>query len=1543
MMMRFFMGWPQGNWQDLWNEESEISTPTDVGQYTVVFYYAGSQNYASLWTGTQFTILPPTMTVGVGSLTMQEGSTFSGVVGNFTSLGYGFTPAIDWGDGTSSAGSYTSSGNGLYVVSGSHTYSEEGSYTVLLSVTDSLGGSGSATASASVSDPAILATGGFTVNAIEGMDSGVQTIATFTDPGGPEATGDYSANIDWGDGSTSVGVIIATGTSFAVQGTHRYLEESSLDQPYTITVQITHDDSAGVNVHNTADVAQAMFIWTGAGPDNLASDPENWLPDLVPETDDTIIFNETSSRPAIIDAAFPSSIAGVEIFAGYNSQITLAENFTVTGAFYQDLSQINGTGDLTLAGSSIVSFATISTTGSATIAGGATCEVTNQFEDSSPINGTSSVESGTLFMCGSFTNSGQIDVTSGVLRIDSPGTSNGSFQVSAGGTLNFDTTDVQGPNIVLGANSSIAGDGTVTFSYAGDWTTGATVVNGSYAVGTTIVQGPVSFNANASSSNTLLGASGTLKLWADFTSTSLFLWEGGTLGVASAGAAGVLTIPAGAVLSVNAPVTWDKLSGIRNQGTMTICQGALITVPEGFGSVYLDNQGFLDILSDQVFSNPDNYLNINNTGTIEKEQDPDSGLGQGTTVFPNVYLVNSGRIIVQDGALVFQGEGRFQASTSPLLVSLRQGTSVAFSGSFDMRTSTEFLGDGSVQVLAGAFNIYASVSTPNFALLGGQVNGGTPSTIADLTVQNRFLWQGGDLSANVSIPDAGTVFISRTTTDPLQLKGIINNQGKAAWSGPVRIQLPDYNFQLAGGVTQPAVFSNPPNPVFDNQTIVDAWNNLLDAVYKAGQSQTFDGAFAQFLTDEQNANNDYNQNVASGNNGNSLANRYVAAYTQANQTYQAALQAAAQNDPTRSTTAYGDAVTGAEGTFDNAVIQAANQFVQAEIAAYQTYAGAGQAAYQQTLTNALATFNQQVAAAYVVASPSVTVAQIRDMIQQGDDITPILSNLPAESRASLFEQYWMLVGETLPYSSELVTGSAPPLNGATGNSTSIVNQLNGWFSNVSNALNNVNPVSVWDGVQSVVNTTTRFVSQAGQMLTDDPQGLLNAVVNGISNTGIVVFNSFSFGMFDSVNQQAQQIVQNSGFYRSIQVASVFAREVGITYLTMGASQLATQVGTRVIGSIATNLGVSTAAQTAILCTLSTAERLMAPLRAYEQLTTLTGNMGQIQAAIEGGDYEGAAALLGRTLPTLPAAVNSLRDTARLAQAVGSFDAQTVTDYLQACFAAGTPILGEHGEKSVEDFKVGNLVWARNESDPQARPVLRKIEETFRTEADIWHVHLGGRVIRTTSEHPFWVKGAGWVEAQQLEPGDMLLGLDGRETAVEEVFDTGARETVYNFRVADDHTYFVGSREWGFSVWAHNACIQPVRRPDMPVDQSFRNNRGDVIPVYGLAQNNTGQPNDPHAARIMEEVGRLVETAPAGSYIVLNRSWWTATGRIGTFTLLRPDITFVAELPNDNVRVSAYEIPSGDQTDDELRGRLRQGFSTIAGDIRVSEGELQVIR
>ncbi len=58
-------------------------------------------------------------------------------------------------------------------------------------------------------------------------------------------------------------------------------------------------------------------------------------------------------------------------------------------------------------------------------------------------------------------------------------------------------------------------------------------------------------------------------------------------------------------------------------------------------------------------------------------------------------------------------------------------------------------------------------------------------------------------------------------------------------------------------------------------------------------------------------------------------------------------------------------------------------------------------------------------------------------------------------------------------------------------------------------------------------------------------------------------------------------------------------------------------------------------------------------------------------------------------------------------------------------------------------------------------------------------------------------------------GDRIRLRDGNWLAIEDLLDTGEYETVYNFRAADFHMYFVGGEEWGFSVWAHNASYADV--------------------------------------------------------------------------------------------------------------------------------------
>jgi RHS repeat-associated protein len=146
-------------------------------------------------------------------------------------------------------------------------------------------------------------------------------------------------------------------------------------------------------------------------------------------------------------------------------------------------------------------------------------------------------------------------------------------------------------------------------------------------------------------------------------------------------------------------------------------------------------------------------------------------------------------------------------------------------------------------------------------------------------------------------------------------------------------------------------------------------------------------------------------------------------------------------------------------------------------------------------------------------------------------------------------------------------------------------------------------------------------------------------------------------------------------------------------------------------------------------------------------------------------------------------------------------------FFRTCFAAGTPILTPEGSKPIEEIRPGHWVLSAPEDGPEAAPEPRLVEETYQTSALVLRLEVGGRIIRTTAEHPFWVRGRGWVQAQSLEPGHELRSHDGSWVAVGRT-SPGELVPVYNLRISVYHTYFVGHDEWGFSVWAHNAnCLR----------------------------------------------------------------------------------------------------------------------------------------
>ena len=155
--------------------------------------------------------------------------------------------------------------------------------------------------------------------------------------------------------------------------------------------------------------------------------------------------------------------------------------------------------------------------------------------------------------------------------------------------------------------------------------------------------------------------------------------------------------------------------------------------------------------------------------------------------------------------------------------------------------------------------------------------------------------------------------------------------------------------------------------------------------------------------------------------------------------------------------------------------------------------------------------------------------------------------------------------------------------------------------------------------------------------------------------------------------------------------------------------------------------------------------------------------------------------------------------------------------LTGCLAAGTRMRTPTGLRSIEEIARGELVFARNELDPNGIVEAKVVEEVFERFAEIVEINAEGAVIRTTGEHLYYRRdpvaaynnddeSGKWSKVSDLRPGQFLFTDNFGWKEIKDVRGTGKWERVYNLRVADHHTYFIGDATWGFGIWAYNAYL-----------------------------------------------------------------------------------------------------------------------------------------
>jgi hypothetical protein len=216
------------------------ATSTDVSGTTSEF--SAPAEYTIIASGLTFTA-----TVGV---------TFQGTVAGFSSddlvaTTADFSATINFGDGTASSAGTVLKAPGGYVVVGTHMFTQANpAEPVTVTIIDTLGHS-QATANSLATVVSPLSSAGHSVEFVAGTLFS-RVVAGFTDSSPLAYPGQFTATINWGDGSaSSVGVVSTDGAGFDVTGSHTYNTATS----YAVAVTILDSVSgATITANATAKV-----------------------------------------------------------------------------------------------------------------------------------------------------------------------------------------------------------------------------------------------------------------------------------------------------------------------------------------------------------------------------------------------------------------------------------------------------------------------------------------------------------------------------------------------------------------------------------------------------------------------------------------------------------------------------------------------------------------------------------------------------------------------------------------------------------------------------------------------------------------------------------------------------------------------------------------------------------------------------------------------------------------------------------------------------------------------------------------------------------------------------------------------------------------------------------------------------------------------------------------------------------------------------------------------------------------------------------------
>jgi len=364
--------------------------------------------------------------------------------------------------------------------------------------------------------------------------------------------------------------------------------------------------------------------------------------------------------------------------------------------------------------------------------------------------------------------------------------------------------------------------------------------------------------------------------------------------------------------------------------------------------------------------------------------------------------------------------------------------------------------------------------------------------------------------------------------------------------------------------------------------------------------------------------------------------------------------------------------------------------------------------------------------------------------------------------------------------------------------------------------------------------------------------------------GKVAATSINTGLFNTGFGLTTQLLFNGGDSRQLDYNSL---RLDFAFGALGA-RLGFGVTARVGGGFATQFAVSTAFEG----TFAGLEQVGRNLIGGERW-----NQGVPESIISSILFQGASEALSNPRQALQAGRRLWRgaenlksnkvfsNTKVINNDLSSFnltrDSIKVNDNLDSfvpgCFIAGTKVLTQNGNKSIETLQIDDIVVSTN---PETGEIANcPIYNRFRREVPIIvELSVGKTTIICSPEHPFWVANHGWKKAGDLKVRDRLITKNKESIEIRSILLKKGCFTVYNIEVKGLHTYHVSP----LSILVHNKALS---RPTGLRERAQRNlDKYREIQIDPLGEINS-LPNHNHfdAAR-REAAGQIVAYKPDGT-------------------------------------------------------------------------------